>query len=209
MCSWPTTLRSRVVGSWALVNAGGQAVVSAARLLGQPLAERLADADLFPILLALAEGRGYSASFLDATRDVTEEAARRLHRRHSRLDVAGAHDGFFAETEEAVLCAEIARLRPLLLFVGIPSPRKEYWLAANLERLGVTVAVTIGGSFDVLAGLTRCCGCNARAPSTSTALPRSRAVCGVATSSATRGSWRSSPTSCFAARSRGGQQITV
>jgi len=69
--------------------------------------------------------------------------------------VAGAHDGFFDEAEDAALCAEIAGLRPQLLFVGMPSPRKEHWLAANLERLGVPFAMGVGGSFDVLAGLTR------------------------------------------------------
>jgi N-acetylglucosaminyldiphosphoundecaprenol N-acetyl-beta-D-mannosaminyltransferase len=146
---------ARIVGSCAVVNADGQAVVWAARLLGRPLPERVTGVDLFLRLVALAEERGYSVYFLGATREVVEEAARRVCRRHPRLDIVGTHGGFFAETEEAALCAEIAGLRPQLLFVGMPSPRKEYWLAANLERLGVTVALGVGGSFDVIAGLTR------------------------------------------------------
>lgn len=146
---------ARIVGSCALVNADGQAVVWAARLLGRPLPERVAGVDLFLRLLALAEERGYSVYFLGATRDVVEEVTRRVRRRHPRLDIAGAHNGFFDSAGEATLCAEIAGLRPQLLFVGMPSPRKEYWLAANLERLGVTFAMGVGGSFDVLAGLTR------------------------------------------------------
>lgn len=146
---------ARIVGSCALVNADGQAVVWAARLLGQPLPERVAGVDLFLRLLALAEERGYSVYFLGATRNVVEEVVHRVRGRYPHLDIAGAHDGFFDETEDAALRAEIAGLRPRLLFVGMPSPRKEYWLAANLERLGVTFAMGVGGSFDVLAGLTR------------------------------------------------------
>ena len=146
---------ARIVGSCALVNADGQAVVWAARLLGRPLPERVAGIDLFLRLLALSEERGYGVYFLGATRDVVEEVVRRVRRRHPRLHIAGAHDGFFDASGEAELCAEIACLRPQLLFVGMPSPRKEYWLAANLERLGVTFAMGVGGSFDVLAGLTR------------------------------------------------------
>jgi len=31
----------------------------------------------------------------------------------------------------------VREARPDILFVGMPSPRKEYWLAENLERLAV------------------------------------------------------------------------
>ena len=33
----------------------------------------------------------------------------------------------------------------------MPSPQKEYWLAENLERLGVPFSMGVGGSFDVYA----------------------------------------------------------
>jgi N-acetylglucosaminyldiphosphoundecaprenol N-acetyl-beta-D-mannosaminyltransferase len=42
-----------------------------------------------------------------------------------------------------------------MLFVGMPSPKKEYWLAENLERLGVPFTMGVGGSFDVYAGITK------------------------------------------------------
>ena len=80
---------------------------------------------------------------------------RRARQLHPHLNIAGAHHGYFTAAEEEDLVAEIAGPRPDLLFVALPSPRKEYWLAANLERLGATFAMGVGGSFDVLAGRTR------------------------------------------------------
>jgi N-acetylglucosaminyldiphosphoundecaprenol N-acetyl-beta-D-mannosaminyltransferase len=144
-----------IVRSCALVNADGQAVVWAARLLGRPLPERVAGIDLFLRLLALAETRGYSVYFLGATRDVVDEVVRRSLVRHPHLRIAGAHHGYFDKAGEAALRAEISGLHPQLLFIGMPSPRKEYWLSTNLERLGATFAMGVGGSFDVLAGVTR------------------------------------------------------
>lgn len=144
-----------IVRDCALVNADGQAVVWAARFLGRPVPERVAGIDLFVQLLGLAERRGFSVYFLGATQDVVDEVVHRARARHPRLVVAGSHHGFFDQASEAALCAEIAALHPDLLFVAMPSPRQEYWLAVNLEHLGTTFAMGVGGSFDVLAGLTQ------------------------------------------------------
>lgn len=42
-----------------------------------------------------------------------------------------------------------------VLFVAMPSPRKEYWLAEHLDRLQVPFAMGVGGTFDVYAGHVR------------------------------------------------------
>ena len=42
-----------------------------------------------------------------------------------------------------------------MLFLGMISPKKEIFLAAHGDRLGVPVLHGVGGSFDVLAGVTR------------------------------------------------------
>ncbi len=42
-----------------------------------------------------------------------------------------------------------------MLFLGMSSPKKETFLAAYGESLGVPVLHGVGGSFDILAGLTR------------------------------------------------------
>jgi N-acetylglucosaminyldiphosphoundecaprenol N-acetyl-beta-D-mannosaminyltransferase len=148
-----------IVADCGLVNADGQAIVWASRVLGDPVPERVAGIDLFARLLGLAEKRGYSVFFLGARPEVVAEVARRAVARHPSLKVAGWHDGYFDGPEEQALLERLSRLGPDLLFVGMPSPRKEYWLAENLERSRATFAMGVGGSFDVVAGLTR------RAPS--------------------------------------------
>ena len=81
-----------------LVSADGQPVVWAARLLGDPLPERVAGIDLMQELLALAERRGYRVFFFGATSEVLARALVRIRERHPRLVVAGARDGYFPTT---------------------------------------------------------------------------------------------------------------
>jgi len=147
-----------IVNSCELVNADGQSIVWAARLLGRPLPERVAGIDLFVRLLALAEQRGYGVYFLGATSDVVQGVVARAQREHPGLTVCGHHDGYLRAGDTEAVVAEVRSTRPHLLFVGMPSPRKEYWLAENLEAMGVPFAMGVGGSFDVYAGKT------ARAP---------------------------------------------
>jgi N-acetylglucosaminyldiphosphoundecaprenol N-acetyl-beta-D-mannosaminyltransferase len=79
-----------------------------------------------------------------------EDAVRRLH---PRLEIAGRHHGYF--DDDAAVADDIRNSGARLLFVAISSPRKEFFLSQNLERMGPLFAMGVGGSFDLLAGKTR------------------------------------------------------
>jgi N-acetylglucosaminyldiphosphoundecaprenol N-acetyl-beta-D-mannosaminyltransferase len=144
-----------IVGESALVNADGQSVVWAARVLGRPLPGRVAGIDLLHGLLLLAERTGYSVYFLGAKADILETAVAKIERDYPRLEVAGTRDGYFTDEETDEVCAEIREAKPDMLFVAMSSPRKEYWIAENAERLEVPFVMGVGGSLDVIAGVTR------------------------------------------------------
>lgn len=138
-----------------LVVADGQAVVWAARLLRRPLPERVAGIDLFARLLAAAEHEGYSVYFLGAREAVLREMVRRTALRHPDLKVAGAHHGYFGDDEQEAVADQVRASGADMLFLGMTSPKKEIFTAAYAGRAGVRVVHGVGGSFDVLAGLTR------------------------------------------------------
>jgi N-acetylglucosaminyldiphosphoundecaprenol N-acetyl-beta-D-mannosaminyltransferase len=145
----------RIIAACELVNADGQAVVWASRLLGRPLPERVAGIDLFLGLLGLAEDRRYPVFFLGATQHVVDAVVERAHRDYPRLIVCGARNGYWAPSEADQVVRTVKAAGARMLFVGIPSPRKEYWLASNLGALGVPFSMGVGGSFDVFAGIVR------------------------------------------------------
>jgi N-acetylglucosaminyldiphosphoundecaprenol N-acetyl-beta-D-mannosaminyltransferase len=143
------------IESCALINADGQSVVWASRLLGDPLPERVAGIDLMLELFALAERRGYPIYILGAHQEVLETAVQRLRERFRGLSIAGYRDGYFAEGESAEVVDGIRASGAQMLFVAISSPRKERWLDSYGPQLGVSFAMGVGGSIDVVAGLTR------------------------------------------------------
>lgn len=144
-----------VIEGCHLVSADGQSIVWASRLLGDPLPERVAGVDLMQELFALAEADGYRVFILGAREEVLQTATHRLHQRHPRLTIAGCHHGYFAEEESPEIAAEIRAAQPDILFVAMSSPRKEQWLGRFGESLGVPLVMGVGGSIDIIAGITR------------------------------------------------------
>ncbi|MBY8880057.1 WecB/TagA/CpsF family glycosyltransferase [Actinacidiphila acidipaludis] len=147
-------LREAVAGC-DLVVADGQAVVWAARVLRSPLPERVAGIDLFMRLLAAAEERGHSVYFLGATQEVLDLMNRQVADRFPGLKVAGSRNGYFADAEQPEIADAVRESGAQLLFLGMTSPKKEIFTAAYGRRTGVHVVHGVGGSFDILAGVTR------------------------------------------------------
>jgi N-acetylglucosaminyldiphosphoundecaprenol N-acetyl-beta-D-mannosaminyltransferase len=137
-----------------LLLADGQSVVWASRLLHRPLPERVTGIDLFQRLLELADGNGRSVYFLGARTDVLEQMLNGVTRRFPGLRIAGARNGYFGAAESAAVARGIAGSGADMLFLGMPSPTKEIFLARFADGLDVPILHGVGGSFDVMAGVT-------------------------------------------------------
>ena len=138
-----------------LVLADGQSLVWASRLLGQPLPERVAGIDLFESLLDVADHDGRAVYLLGGRPEVLARLVEVVDERWPGVNVVGARDGYFSVEEDVEVAAEIASVRPDMLFLGITSPKKEIFLGNHAALLPVPVLHGVGGSFDVLAGVTR------------------------------------------------------
>jgi N-acetylglucosaminyldiphosphoundecaprenol N-acetyl-beta-D-mannosaminyltransferase len=142
-----------VIRNCDMVSPDGMSVVWASRLLGRRLPERINGTDLMERLVAQAADSGRSVFFLGARAEVVERTVEVFCTQHPTLKVAGHSHGYWTDDDQIV--RQIASAGPDYLFVALPSPRKEFWLAANLKRLDVPFAMGVGGSFDVIAGLYR------------------------------------------------------
>lgn len=144
-----------VIDRCVLVNADGQSVVWASRLLGDPLPERVAGIDLVHGLIAMAAREGYGVYILGARRTVLETAVQRLRQQFPRLRIVGYRDGYFSDDKSPEVAADIRASGAQILFVAISSPRKENWLGEYGTTLNVPLVMGVGGSIDVVAGITR------------------------------------------------------
>jgi len=139
-----------------LIGADGIPIVWLSRLLGRPLPGRLNGTDLMFQLFALAEEKQHRIYLLGAREPVIESAVAELRQRYPNLPLAGYHSGYFASPEELEMTlAEIAASKADILLIGMGSPMKEKWVRKYKARLRVSVIHGVGGSFDILGGLTR------------------------------------------------------
>lgn len=134
----------------SLANADGQSIVWAGRLLGYTVPERVTGIDLMLRLWDEAATRGYRVFLLGSRTPIVQAAAEAARARG--VEVVGTRSGFWNADEENEVVAEIGRTKPDLLFVGLPTPRKEEFLHSHLEDLHAGLAIGVGGSFDVVAG---------------------------------------------------------
>jgi N-acetylglucosaminyldiphosphoundecaprenol N-acetyl-beta-D-mannosaminyltransferase len=135
--------------------ADGQSVVWASRLLRAPLPERVAGIDLFERLLEVGARDGWSVYLLGAKPDVLAQLRHRLAARWPALKIAGSHDGYFSDADASAVAEDIRASGADMLFLAMPSPSKEIFLGDWGPSLGVPVLHGVGGSFDVLAGVTK------------------------------------------------------
>jgi N-acetylglucosaminyldiphosphoundecaprenol N-acetyl-beta-D-mannosaminyltransferase len=141
-----------IVNSSALSLCDTVGVLTVARLRGAHLRERVAGVELLEHLCAGAAAAELPVYFLGGAPGVAADAAAILEVRFPGLQIAGTHDGYFACEETPMVVQEIAASGARLLFVGMGSPRQEYWLAEHLRETGCGAGVGIGGSFDVVSG---------------------------------------------------------
>jgi len=143
----------------ALVLADSVPLVRVSRLLGVPLKERVAGADVMPALCRIAAEKHYRVFLLGAATGVAEKAADILTAEHANLIVAGIYCppwGFEADPAATATAVRAVRAAaPDVLFVALGTPKGEVWAWKNLAELNVPATLCVGASFDFIAGVQK------------------------------------------------------
>ena len=124
----------------------GIGVMIASRLLSKPLREVVHGVDLMESLCKEVSKRPITVGFLGAGPHVAELTAECLREKYPGLKIN------FTETEWNF---EKKHPETDILFVAFGSPKQEIWIAENLSRLPVKVAIGVGGAFDFVSGKVR------------------------------------------------------
>lgn len=142
---------ARDIASADIVGIDGMGITIGMRLTGHSTAPRLAGVDLFEALMALCARDGLRPFLLGARQEVLEESMRRLATRYPGLTFAGCHHGYF-DGRDGEVAGLVRASKADCLFLAMPSPRKERFMARWRNELGVPFVMGIGGTLDVMAG---------------------------------------------------------
>jgi len=138
-----------------LVVPDGIGIVLALRYLRHPTPERVAGVDTAVALARRCALQNYRLYLLGAAPGVAEIAATRLQELAPGLQIVGTYAGSPAPSEEDELIERIRVAQADVLYVAYGAPAQDLWIARNLARLPVALAMGVGGTFDFLAGRQR------------------------------------------------------
>jgi len=131
----------------------GVGLLWATRHLGHPVPERVTGSDGVPLMAQYAAKYGWKLFFLGAGAGVADQAADILREQNPGLQVVGTYAGSPAGYEEAGIVKMINHSGADILFVAYGAPEQDKWIARNITRLNVKMAMGVGGSFDFVAGV--------------------------------------------------------
>ena len=140
----------------------GIGLVWGARILGEKLPERVTGTDLLEGLAALAAEHGYSLFLLGGMEGVAEKAGAKFKIQNSKVKIGTTAEPSLnqegrpvnsEETEkEKEAIEKINQFRPDILAVAFGAPKQEKWIARNLPKLNVKLAIGVGGALDYISG---------------------------------------------------------
>lgn len=145
----------RIINGAGMTTPDGVPLVWLGKLKGEETIERTYGPDLMQALCGLSQQCGYRHYFLGGTREKNNLLVEKLKIRFPELEIAG----FYApplrsigEIEEGPVLDQINVANPDVLWVGLGSPKQDYWMRNHRGKLDVPVMIGVGAAFDFIAG---------------------------------------------------------
>lgn len=138
-----------------MVNIDNNFLMIILRLLKYNIKQRIATPDLFENLLMYANNNEQTVYLLGSEKDVLKKAVINIKKQYPKIRSIYYHDGYYKADEEVGIISEIKSKKPDMLFVALPSPKKEIFIKENKKDLNIPLMLGVGGAIDVKAGVVK------------------------------------------------------
>jgi N-acetylglucosaminyldiphosphoundecaprenol N-acetyl-beta-D-mannosaminyltransferase len=140
------------------VCADGVSIGLAASVLTGQKIERLAGVDLIEEICRRGAQHGLRVFLLGGRPGSAVRLSEMLQNRYPGVEIAGTacpSVGFEKNTESlAAVLDQMHSVRPHLVFAALGAPKQELFIDQYLRNLKIPVAVGVGGSFEIITGVT-------------------------------------------------------
>lgn len=126
----------------------GTGIIWASKLLGRKVKQRITGTDFMQRLCQEASKKPINVGFLGGGPEVAERTAECLQKKYPGLKIAFAAQ----EPDKLLKLLKEPKLLIDLLFVAFGFPKQEEWIAQNLDKIPVRIAIGVGGAFDYIGG---------------------------------------------------------
>jgi N-acetylglucosaminyldiphosphoundecaprenol N-acetyl-beta-D-mannosaminyltransferase len=145
---------ARLIDSADFIAADGQPLVTASHLFSRdPLPERVATTDLYPLVALMAQRTGASFYLFGASEAVNRATYETTKRMAPNLDIRGRSHGYLQGAALEAKLDEINALAPDILWLALGVPLEQQFVRDHAHRLkNVKMIKTSGGLFDFVSG---------------------------------------------------------
>jgi N-acetylglucosaminyldiphosphoundecaprenol N-acetyl-beta-D-mannosaminyltransferase len=148
----------RIHNAAGMVTPDGMPLVWLSHLKGRPEVDRVYGPDLMLAVCERSLSHGFRHFLYGGSQGVPDLLANKLRDRFPGLSIVGTYSPPFrpltAEEDQRVVEA-INRANPDIVWVGLSTPKQEYWMAEHIDRLTCPVLIGVGAAFDFHAGLKK------------------------------------------------------
>ena len=149
------SLYRTIVNEAGMATPDGMPIVWLGRMKGYKEIKRTYGPDFMLAACAISEEKGYRHFFYGGSEETSHRLEEGLRSRFPYLKIVGRYAPPFrnlSEIEEREIISFINEAKPDVLWIGLGSPKQDYWMYTHRAKLEVPVMVGVGAAFDFLAG---------------------------------------------------------
>jgi len=110
------------------------------------------------LICDLGQDRGYRHYFYGGTEAALEKLVMALKQTYPKINIVGQYSPPFRPLNPEELKQVIDNINKSqadILWVGLGSPKQDFWIKENRDKLNVSVMVGVGAAFDFLSGANK------------------------------------------------------
>ncbi|MCB9757532.1 MAG: WecB/TagA/CpsF family glycosyltransferase [Candidatus Omnitrophica bacterium] len=145
-----------IVNSAGMVTPDGMPLVWLGRQRCGKTVQRTYGPDLMTFFCALSEEKGYKHFFYGGSSIANRLLVEKLKKQFPKLLIVGQYAPPFMlskQKEKPEVIAQINASGADVLWVGLGSPKQDFWMAGHRSQINVPVMIGAGAAFDFLAGI--------------------------------------------------------
>lgn len=146
---------ARIYNSADVAGADGMPFVRWIRNVHRQNCDRIAAPDTILKIAEHAKEKNYTFYLYGGSPDVCVKMKQKLESQFPYLKIVGHFSPPFRELsddENDVVVDEINRLQPDIVCVGLGTPKQDYWIDKNIDKIKGSVLIASGATFDFFGG---------------------------------------------------------
>ena len=140
----------------SLVTPDGMPLVWASHMMGYRWVDQVCGSDLMLEVCKRTVSKGYRHFLYGGAPGVPERLAERLRKQIPGLQICGVYSPPYRELtnqEDEEIVRLINEANPHIVWVGLSTPKQEYWMSRQVGNLNSSLMIGVGAAFDFHAGL--------------------------------------------------------